>query len=304
MEAAEVVGCDENPSPQETDPLIRRSTNTRQQFQAAQREAVRSAFLNRDTWCSCGGVCVMLAAMALLFVPLAIFFIEVRSWLVLVRCWGSPCDLGLRWWLLARNLLTILCPRMPEPDTDMSTEDANRQRSRARGGLFVSTLWLVFGYVLTHRASRCEVTSAVLYNWCRFLSIFGICIGAVLTSFPLLVVCFVLAYHRMIAQGWIKSPNAARDDTIEQLEQVKFVDRAFGEMASAAGVAGGHGSEDQALPRDCCCCMEAFDAVKPIVRTPCGHYYHQECLKQWLKAARTCPLCRSDLDALSEQRTA
>jgi hypothetical protein len=39
-----------------------------------------------------------------------------------------------------------------------------------------------------------------------------------------------------------------------------------------------------------------FDEKITIVKTPCGHYYHKDCLEKWLKLAQTCPLCRLNLD--------
>lgn len=39
-----------------------------------------------------------------------------------------------------------------------------------------------------------------------------------------------------------------------------------------------------------------------VVKTKtCGHLYHKQCLKNWMKTARTCPICREDLGLLGGQ---
>lgn len=63
-------------------------------------------------------------------------------------------------------------------------------------------------------------------------------------------------------------------------------------------------------PLDCCCvCLEdlelpgdhrhcdgaACGCGGPIVRTECGHYFHEACVRPWLQARRRCPLCRTKL---------
>lgn len=41
----------------------------------------------------------------------------------------------------------------------------------------------------------------------------------------------------------------------------------------------------------CTICMCCF-LTNNIAALPCGHTYHFECIKEWLKSARNCPLCR------------
>lgn len=46
--------------------------------------------------------------------------------------------------------------------------------------------------------------------------------------------------------------------------------------------------------KDCCICMCEFDANSVISPLPCAkqHYFHAECLENWLKTKQECPLCR------------
>ena len=45
----------------------------------------------------------------------------------------------------------------------------------------------------------------------------------------------------------------------------------------------------------CAPCMEAFQAGAPLLRLPCKHLYHRDCIAKWLENHRTCPTCRARL---------
>ena len=52
-------------------------------------------------------------------------------------------------------------------------------------------------------------------------------------------------------------------------------------------------------PMECCICMENFVGTEEIVATECNHVFHKQCCREWLRQARTCPVCRMDIpDAL------
>mmetsp|Transcript_91557 Transcript_91557/g.255804 ORF Transcript_91557/g.255804 Transcript_91557/m.255804 type:complete len:89 (+) Transcript_91557:2-268(+) len=47
----------------------------------------------------------------------------------------------------------------------------------------------------------------------------------------------------------------------------------------------------------CPICMGDFaGGAKPIAKVRvCGHAYHTSCLRSWLNASNTCPVCRADV---------
>ena len=47
--------------------------------------------------------------------------------------------------------------------------------------------------------------------------------------------------------------------------------------------------------RECCICMEDFLDQDVLVETSCKHIFHKQCFREWLRQARTCPVCRSDI---------
>jgi hypothetical protein len=54
-------------------------------------------------------------------------------------------------------------------------------------------------------------------------------------------------------------------------------------------------------PLECCICMENFTSSEEIVATECSHVFHKQCCREWLRQARTCPVCRMDIPNALEQ---
>ena len=50
---------------------------------------------------------------------------------------------------------------------------------------------------------------------------------------------------------------------------------------------------------NCVICLKELN-IKDGVLTPCKHRYHSECFFKWIYKKRTCPLCRTELIAPSE----
>jgi Ring finger domain len=53
-------------------------------------------------------------------------------------------------------------------------------------------------------------------------------------------------------------------------------------------------------PKECCICMEHFNDQDIIVTTKCQHIFHKNCCREWLRQARTCPVCRDDIPSSLE----
>ncbi|BFF90650.1 E3 ubiquitin-protein ligase RZF1-like [Drosophila madeirensis] len=47
--------------------------------------------------------------------------------------------------------------------------------------------------------------------------------------------------------------------------------------------------------KECSVCKESLQADEILKSMPCKHEFHKHCLIRWLKEARTCPLCRCNL---------
>mmetsp|Transcript_144888 Transcript_144888/g.255396 ORF Transcript_144888/g.255396 Transcript_144888/m.255396 type:complete len:198 (+) Transcript_144888:95-688(+) len=45
---------------------------------------------------------------------------------------------------------------------------------------------------------------------------------------------------------------------------------------------------------ECGICLAEFERGELLRQLPCGHRYHEPCLRQWFKRQPTCPTCRFD----------
>ncbi|KAM3586349.1 hypothetical protein VKS41_002869 [Umbelopsis sp. WA50703] len=53
--------------------------------------------------------------------------------------------------------------------------------------------------------------------------------------------------------------------------------------------------------QDCSVCKEEFGIAEQVLILPCQHFFHQDCIKQWLQVNGTCPICRHSLASSSSE---
>lgn len=55
---------------------------------------------------------------------------------------------------------------------------------------------------------------------------------------------------------------------------------------------------------NCGICLESMgDDGRPVYRTDCGHLFHGDCSTRWLTTNSTCPLCRANIESVSDLRS-
>lgn len=53
------------------------------------------------------------------------------------------------------------------------------------------------------------------------------------------------------------------------------------------------------IPSICSICLEQFKINNKIIKTICNHYYHPNCMLEWLNHKETCPMCRLSIQDTS-----
>lgn len=81
--------------------------------------------------------------------------------------------------------------------------------------------------------------------------------------------------------------RGARAGTIDRMTVVDYSPKLFADDANPA---------DERPQKECCFCLEEYNAEAAIVQTPCSHFMHRDCLDRWLQQSHVCPICRSDLE--------
>ena len=55
------------------------------------------------------------------------------------------------------------------------------------------------------------------------------------------------------------------------------------------------------LEENCSICLENFKTTLKGCKLPCGHIFHENCIKEWLsKHNNRCPVCRVEFQASEE----
>eukprot|EP00927_Polykrikos_kofoidii_P031472 TRINITY_DN27048_c0_g1_i2.p1 TRINITY_DN27048_c0_g1~~TRINITY_DN27048_c0_g1_i2.p1 ORF type:complete len:350 (-),score=55.89 TRINITY_DN27048_c0_g1_i2:120-1169(-) len=200
-------------------------------------------------------------------------YFEVKSIYILVISYDFPCDQPLWGWLFGHIMFGILREFCFTPMRNFF--------------LLAHVCWTFYGFHWFGVASSCRATNPELYNWVEIVLIVAAIFLVASTLLPLILYLTVMLLIHLVNRGVLTNQKAAREGTLELLEVVTY-DPSLFSPADAVN--------DPRPSGECCCCTENFDTEIPIVKTPCNHYYHKSCLGDWLKLARTCPLCRCDLE--------
>jgi len=284
--------------------LLRTSTTAelnRQQFSQTQH-AVAAGLLERAFVSSFVAlVVVMLFILATLCIGLYLF---VQGWITFAKFQGLPCDQPLAGWLLAVLLFIpvsdvldrlVVKHTQPRPEDEQPFQVFSPAAQRFKVAVMIARGCLIaFGFWLRGRSTTCATTNEQLYRFAGIYLVFNVVLWVV----KALVMCasmrlvLFLARHNAELFGGPGEHRAARPGLINDLETVTWP---FPDL------------DTDKEPPECCICQGSFiDCGVPIKRVPCcGHHFHEPCLGSWIGSyARTCPLCRMDLEDVVGERGA
>merc|ERR1712217_390067 len=147
---------------------------------------------------------------------------------------------------------------------------------------------LAVGFWLHGRCKTCANTNSKMYWFARNYLIFNVILWVVriLIAFASVRLVLFMARNRL---GPFAEPGkhmAARPGLIDEFETVPYSSDLFSE------------EDAEKEPPECSVCQQRFCGDGTVIkRTPCGHFFHKECLGTWLSSyAKSCPLCRSNLE--------
>mmetsp|Transcript_78733 Transcript_78733/g.228563 ORF Transcript_78733/g.228563 Transcript_78733/m.228563 type:complete len:433 (+) Transcript_78733:74-1372(+) len=91
----------------------------------------------------------------------------------------------------------------------------------------------------------------------------------------------------LATRGLLSTSRGAKPGTLEAMEAVDFDEQMFAVADDPS---------DDRPQRECCFCLEEYDDSLAIVKTPCKHMMHKDCLAKWLQTSHCCPICRGNLE--------
>jgi hypothetical protein len=215
--------------------------------------------------------------LVMVFVVLTIYFFfvikfYVLGWFVWADTKNGSCDAPLSLWLFLA-LVSF----------------AVRTLLGGEANPFMGIFWLVWdiglfimGMIWINSSTTCMNTNGELYWFVHGFLVFLIVRNVIIMAVTFIALA-VLVYG--VSNGWFEGINAANPAVIENMQVANPA-----EFLKVPGA-----------PTECSICCNAFDDSEEIKMTPCKHYFHTECLGKWLKNAKSCPLCRLDLQQAADQ---
>jgi len=222
--------------------------------------------------------------LVLLFWLVFSLYVFAAAFVALVNHANKPCDQPLKYYLLTAFIyLTIpqqvvqnvATPRMPQK-TYLVLMRALSIPSALVLGAGLSMVWC---------SETCSQTNPELFYPARrmiYIQVFT------MVATPLLAVASLLGLRILLLNlsSFGAGPGCAR--AVRALPRVR--------------VGAPELVEEDAAIKACPICLELLsDPGKDMVRTPCGHHFHQGCLATWCSSRLTCPVCRDRIAAPDER---
>jgi len=222
---------------------------------------------------------IIAGCMVGLVLLLATLYLFVAAVIASIRYNDVPCDQPLRYYML----LSLTWAQIP--NRMMQWAQRNYQLSSAR--MVAATIivsipgWLILGWGLymIDAAKTCPKTNPNLYWPTRHY----IQIQALFTVLLMVISIMSLLGLRQVLLVLNKlSVKPGCEKAVRELPKVR---NDAPELIDAA--------DGQAV--DCIVCMEPLTDARDVVRAPCAHHFHEECLATWCKNHLDCPTCRRQI---------
>lgn len=269
----------DTPAPQSG--LLRRNTSTVRRQQVQER-------MMRVLWARFKVLIVLL--LIILFAGLLSFAI-LLFWNVkaLMFHFSEPCDQPLNYYLI-----TVL--GVGQISRPVAGSNRIGQSQRVAWILqFMASLpgYIVIGWgvYMVNKCTTCQTTNPELYYSTKYYIYFQI--GIVLLLSLVVTVGFsgAFAFFSMLKDR----SKVGCEKAVRQLPRVPWNSP---ELVD---------EEDDSIIGECPICTDSFSlegspsedsCERAIVRTPCSHHFHEDCLAKWCRNHTDCPLCRAQIGEL------
>lgn len=193
---------------------------------------------------------------------------------------GQPCKPPLRWWLIGHVSILVL-----------------GIMGCCSGMAFLGLAgWIAWGTALLQRRQTKKCPSELIQAVQESMSVELILFGLVL-----LIVCLAGCAARVVRK--IHALCHSHYSPWDPEAHLEFEDpppstRLDGCKEHEAERTALESSDrrELACDRECVICCDSLAGSEVIARARCGHRFHKDCVLEWLRNHRTCPLCRQRLD--------
>jgi len=270
-----------SPAADERTPLLRDNRRSREADQVQQR--LMAEFMNIISLCKVWLV-ILLVLMLAAVVTVTILFVQAIFATFFNQ--DKPCDQPLKYYMIA----TLLWSQVPSWGSSFV-----RQRLPDQGplaSLLVSIAFslpgwgiLAYGVYMVNSAKTCQQTNPDLFFPLQRFVYAQIAV-AVITGLLTVLGFFSLRYLLLVVNQLNEQPGCTK-----AVKELPTVEKGSAELIDEDG---------QVM--DCPICMDVLgESGREVVRVPCNHYFHQECLHQWCTNHVDCPMCRQQIGKPDEE---
>ncbi|CAH9102001.1 unnamed protein product [Cuscuta epithymum] len=168
-------------------------------------------------------------------------------------------------------------------------------------------VWFVVGNVWIFGGHSSSSDAPNLYRLCIVFLTFS-CIGYAMPFILCAMICCCLPciISFLGVREDMNGMRGATEECINALPTYKFRPRKNGENGSGAEGAGfleaGMDKERSISGEDavCCICLSNYEEDDEVRELTCSHFFHTECVDKWLRLNASCPLCKCEIGAESE----
>lgn len=226
---------------------------------------------------------------------------------------------------LRRSALTALRQRQleqGEPVTAIEPTELDRRNEQWRNFLdFFGTLWFALGNWWLFTETSCAQTAPYRYYTSLTFVLMGyiqimfpvILIMAIIFCLPIVLIAVrivqrVTGVNLMAGLQNMAAPNNPQAPLREALSETlisKIPARIYRLASPKSPTTATKSKESDArsirsIPEEdanCTICLGDYEEGQELKRLPCRHHFHSNCVDEWLRLNKTCPLCVRDVEA-------
>eukprot|EP00448_Togula_jolla_P025236 CAMPEP_0170653368 /NCGR_PEP_ID=MMETSP0224-20130122/47370_1 /TAXON_ID=285029 /ORGANISM="Togula jolla, Strain CCCM 725" /LENGTH=290 /DNA_ID=CAMNT_0010985235 /DNA_START=58 /DNA_END=927 /DNA_ORIENTATION=- len=267
------------PSPQ---PELSRVQSRREEARQRVQERMVEVILNRYFF--------RVAIFAGLMVLIAVSTGALSFWVLWadIYYWDGPCDEPLRLYLLVMLMLGRIIPKIQQALRQRVESSGYGDASKLHllisiGGSLPGMISVFWGIRMIWSSTTCASTNPGLFYPNKYYIFLQACF------FPMATLFFSVDFlgTARVLSTLSDGSGAGCEEAVHKLPRVQADDP---ELIDE--------TDNQVM--DCPICQEVFAQCSTVIRTPCAHHFHEDCLAKWCQNHNDCPLCRSVIEPLEE----